>query len=105
MVALELYRAVTMWNDLGWGRFVLHFIKNKEQQEVDFLIADENRPLLLIEAKLAETKPSEALLKFQAALEIPAVQLINKAGGYRLLSHGNQKILIAPAWHWLATLP
>ena len=105
MVALELYRAVTMWNDLGWGRFVLHFIKNKEQQEVDFLIADENRPLLLIETKLAETKPSEALLKFQAALEIPAVQLTNKAGGYRLLSHGNQKILIAPAWHWLATLP
>jgi predicted AAA+ superfamily ATPase len=105
MVALELYRAVTIWNDLGWGRFALHFIKNKEQQEVDFLIADENCPLLLIETKLAESKPSEALLKFQATLKIPAVQLTQKAGGYRLLSHGDQKILIAPAWHWLATLP
>ena len=105
MVALELYRAVTIWNDMGWGRFTLHFIKNKEQQEVDFLIADENRPLVLIETKLAETKPSKALLKFQASLKIPAVQLTNKGGGYRLLSNGDQKILIAPAWHWLANLP
>ena len=105
MVALELYRAVTIWNDLGWGRFALHFIKNKEQQEVDFLIADENSPLLLIETKLSETKPSEALLKFQTALKVPAIQLTNSAGGYRMISHSGQKILIAPAWHWLATLP
>ena len=105
MVALELYRAVSIWNDMGWGRYKLHFIKNKEQQEVDFIIADENRPLLLIETKLAETKPSPALLKFQAALEIPAVQLTNTAGGYHLFSRGAHKILIAPAWQWLATLP
>ena len=32
MVALELYRAVTLWNEMGWGSFSLHFIKNKEQQ-------------------------------------------------------------------------
>jgi len=105
MVALELYRAVTIWNDTGRGRFTLHFIKNKEQQEVDFIIADENRPLLLIETKLSETKPSSALVKFQSALNIPAVQLTNKAGGYRLFSAGRQKILVAPAWNWLAMLP
>jgi len=39
MVATELCRAVTQWNDLGFGKFSLHFIKNKEKQEVDFLIA------------------------------------------------------------------
>ena len=105
MVALELYRAVTIWNDMGWGRFSLHFIKNKEQQEVDFLIADDNHPFLLIETKLAEKEPSAALLKFQAALKVPAVQLINQASGYRLLSNGDQKILISPAWHWLVNLP
>jgi hypothetical protein len=36
MVALELHRAVSLWNDVGRGRFTLNFIKNKEQQEVDF---------------------------------------------------------------------
>jgi predicted AAA+ superfamily ATPase len=105
MVALELYRALTIWNDMGWGRFTLHFIKNKEKQEVDFLIADENKPLLLIETKLSDTQPSAALLKFQSALNVPAVQLTNRAGGYRLLTSSGQPILIAPSWQWVCALP
>jgi len=105
MVALELWRAITAWNDMGYGRFSLHFIKNKEKQEVDFLIANENIPLLLIEAKSAETQPSAALKKFQNALEIPAVQLIGKGDGYRMLSNNNHPILIAPAYQWLSQLP
>ncbi len=105
MVAIELWRAVTAWNDMGYGHFSLHFIKNKEQQEVDFLIANGNEPFLLIEAKLSETKPSSPLKKFQSALGIPAVQLINKGEGYRIISNGDQYILIAPACQWLSRLP
>ncbi len=105
MVALELYRAVNLWNEAGWGRFSLHFIKNKEQQEVDFLLADDNQPFLMIEAKLSETQPSPALLKFQMFLKIPAVQLTNMPGGYRKLSNAGQPILIAPAWQWLSSIP
>lgn len=105
MVAIELWRAVTAWNDMGYGHFSLHFIKNKEQQEVDFLIANGNEPFLLIEAKLSETEPSSPLKKFQSALGIPAVQLINKGEGYRIISNGDQYILIAPACQWLSRLP
>ncbi len=105
MVALELYRAVTIWNDLGWGKFSLHFIKNKDQQEIDFLLAQENQPLLLIETKLSETRPSPALLRYQAALKIPAIQLINQAGGYRIITNDSQRILVAPAWLWLSDIP
>jgi len=105
MVALELYRAVSLWNDMGRGRFSLNFIKNKEQQEVDFLLVDENQPFLLIETKISETQPSPALLKFQSFLQVPAVQLTNKAGGYRQMEGDGGQILIAPAWHWLSTLP
>lgn len=105
MVAIELYRAVCAWTDLGLGNFSLHFIKNKEQQEVDFLIANDNNPVVLIEAKQSEVQPSPALLKFQNALRIPAVQLINQAGGYRRIANGDQSILITPAWQWLAMLP
>jgi hypothetical protein len=105
MVALELFRAVTLWTDMGIGRFSLHFIKNKEQQEVDFLIADDHEPVLLIEAKVSDTRPSAALLKFQNALGTPAVQLINQQGGYRQISNGKYRILVAPAWQWLALLP
>ena len=105
MVAVELYRAVSLWNDMGYGRFSLHFIKNKEQEEVDFLIAEENDPVLLVEAKLSDPQPSKSLLKFQSALKTPAVQLVNEAGGYRTISNSDQTIMVAPAAQWLAGLP
>ncbi len=105
MVALELYRAVTGWNDMGYGTFTLHFIKNKEQQEVDFLIANEGEPVVLIEAKLTDPEPSSALRKFQRMLRKPAIQLVEEAGGYRLVPNGDQCILVAPAYQWLSGLP
>jgi len=105
MVAAELWRAVTLWNDLGYGRFSLHFIKNKEKQEVDFLIVHNRKPLVLVEAKVSETKPSSALRKFQMALKVPAVQLVSEYEGYKMISNNGQHILIAPAYQWLSQLP
>jgi len=84
---------------------IFHFIKNKEQQEVGFLIADDHRPILLVEAKLADEHPSPALIKFQNALNVPAIQLVDQAGGFKKLSNGSQPVLIAPACQWLAMLP
>ena len=105
MVAMELWRAVTNWNDLGYGQFTLHFIKNKEQKEVDFLIANRNKPVVMIEAKISETQPSSPLKKFQKALNIPAVQLTDEDEGYRMVSNNDQSILVAPAYQWLSQLP
>jgi predicted AAA+ superfamily ATPase len=105
MVACELWRAVTLWSDLGLGNFSLHFIKDKEKREVDFLIAKNRKPFLLIEAKLSDSQPAKSLLAFQNNLRVPAVQLINAGEGYRIIANEKEKILIAPAWQWLAELP
>ncbi|MDY6987933.1 MAG: ATP-binding protein [Thermodesulfobacteriota bacterium] len=105
MVALELFRAVTAWNDRGYGTFSLHFIKNKEQQEVDFLIANEGEPFVLIEAKLSEPEPSPALKKFQSVLRRPAIQLVSEGKTYRMIPNKDQYILVAPAYQWLCGLP
>ena len=105
MVAVELWRGVTQWNDLGFGKFSLHFIRNKEKQEVDFLIANGGKPFLLVEAKISGSQPSTALKKFQTALHIPAVQLLLELEGYKLVSNNGQNILIAPAYQWLSQLP
>jgi uncharacterized protein len=105
MVALELYRAVTAWNDMGQGTFSLHFIKNKEQQEVDFLIANEGEPLVLVEAKLSDTEPSPALKKFQGVLKKPAIQIVEESKGYRMIPNRDQHILIASGYQWLSSLP
>lgn len=105
MVALELLRAVTNWNDRGWGNYALHYVRNREHQEVDFLIAERNRPLLLIEAKSADTTPAPALLKFQRELNVPGVQLVDQPGIWRNVAAPGPQTLIASAPDWLATLP
>ena len=69
------------------------------------MIANEGEPVVLIEAKISETHPSPALKKFQAALDIPAVQLTNEVEGYRILSNKGRSILVAPACQWLSRLP
>ena len=105
MAAIELYRAITCWNDMGYGFFSLHYIKNKEKQEVDFLIANDNEPILLIETKLSDTKPSRSLINFQNQLNIPAVQLIQSGKSFQVLSNNNLPILVSPASLFFAGMP
>jgi len=105
MVALELLRGVSNWNDLGLGHFSLHYIKNRDKEEVDFLIANNNSPFILIETKMSEENPAKSLRKFQKALNIPAVQLVNKPDICKIVSNGENKIMIITADHWLSLLP
>jgi len=105
MVALELYRAVTLWSDLGHGQFSLHFVRDKEKREVDFVIACDRKPVLMVETKLADTKPAQSLSRFQSILNVPAVQLVKNGETFQLVGRGQQKILIVPAWMWLPILP
>ena len=105
MVALELLRAVANWNDWGRGDFSIHYVRNKDKQEVDFLVAQDAKPLFLVECKFSEESVSKGLLKFQGTLDIPAVQLVNKPGVYRSISTGRHKVLIVTASRWLAGLP
>ena len=105
MVALELHRAVCNWNDMGWGEFGLHYIRTKEGREVDFIITQDRRPLLLVEAKLGRQTPSANLLRFQKALGIPAVQLLSSGAGYAVQRHAGLPLLTAPVAYWVPNLP
>jgi hypothetical protein len=86
MVALELLRAVRSWNEWGRGDFGLHYLRNKDKREVDFLLTKDHVPFLAIETKLADTTPAPALLGFQSVLKIPAVQLVHTPGTVRRAS-------------------
>ena len=105
MVALELFRAVSNWNDLGLGNFSLHYLRNRDKEEVDFLLADNQDPFLLIETKLSDDHAAKSLIKFQTMLNIPAIQLVNRSDICKLVSNGNLKIMIISADHWLSLLP
>ncbi|MEK9130121.1 MAG: DUF4143 domain-containing protein, partial [Patescibacteria group bacterium] len=104
MVALELYRAVNNWNEKGYGNFNLHYIKNKEREEVDFLISNNNSPILIIETKNSDDQAAKSLINFQNNLNIPAVQLVNQENIYKIYKNKNNKILITTAHHWLSSL-
>lgn len=105
MVACELFRAVNTWNDQGFGSFSLTYIRTKDGEEVDFLIADKRSPVLLIETKLSDTVISKPLLKFQRMLNVPAVQLVNTAGVHQRIRNGTNDVLAVSAPRWLSQLP
>jgi predicted AAA+ superfamily ATPase len=105
LIALELLRAVTAWNDLGYGDFGLHYIRTKEKREVDFLLAEGRKPFLLVEAKLGDNTPSTNLVRFQKALGVPAVQLLAAGTGFKRIENEGLPLLVAPASWWLPNLP
>ena len=61
-------KAVSYWNDTGLGKYGLHYIRDKDKREVDFLIAKNGHPWTLIEAKHSERVLSKNLEKFQIML-------------------------------------
>lgn len=65
-VACALLKAVHLWTDRGEGEFALHFIRNKEKQEVDFVVVRDGRPWFLVEVKSSAAAPlSPHLRRFQ----------------------------------------
>lgn len=105
MVAVELLRAIYNWNESGLGKFSINYIRNKDKEEVDFVIVKDNLPFLLVETKLSEENVSKSLLNFQRRLNIPAVQLVNKENIFRYIKNENNKVLVVTAHRWLSSLP
>ncbi|MFC1813013.1 ATP-binding protein [Thermodesulfobacteriota bacterium] len=104
MVALELNRAVTLWTDFGFGEYELWYLRNKEKEEVDFLVTESGKPQFMVEAKLSDTDISPHLIKFQNVLGIPAIQLVNKVNVGRRIKNGPHTIVVAGAASWLTHL-
>ena len=104
MVAVELSRAVTLWSDFGFGQYDLCYLRNKDKEEVDFLVTESGNPLFMIEAKFSDTAISPNLIKFQKLLQIPAIQLVNTPNVARKAKNGANYLIVATAADWLAGL-
>lgn len=80
-VACELLALIQLWNDAGLATMDLQFVKLKGQTEIDFLITRDQKPWLLIEAKLSEETVSASHKTLSGHLgAIPLVQVIQKHG-------------------------
>lgn len=101
LVASHLFKAAQIWTDLGEAEIDLHFIRDRDKNEVDFLMTRDSQPWFLIECKTADEKISRNLQYFCNRLGVPGLQLIQKSGIYRKI--GN--VTIASADTWLTNLP
>jgi predicted AAA+ superfamily ATPase len=105
LVALHLAKARDAWNDLGQGDFALHYVRDKEKREVDFLVTRGQRPYLLVETKLSDEAPSPALKYFHERLRPRlSLQLIRHAPPGFLETHPDGIHCLA-ASRFLALLP
>ena len=71
LTALHLLKACHFWTDSGEGLFELHFVRDKEKREVDFLITRDKKPWILIECKSNSKTLSPHLAYFAEMLKTP----------------------------------
>lgn len=65
LVAGHLKAAVESWTDRRLANFDLHYVRDKEKREVDFLVTRDKKPWFLVEAKLTDADLSPHLAHFQ----------------------------------------
>ena len=69
LVASALLKAVHWWSEKGQGQFNLHFLRDKQKREVDFVVVKDGRPWFLVEVKSNErTALSPHLEYFRAQI-------------------------------------
>lgn len=102
LIASHLLKACHFWTDTGEGDFQLHYIRNKEQQEIDFVLIKDRKPWLAIECKMNNTTVSEnEVRKFTSYLKCPFIQVVFNPN---IWSYKNQN-LICSAQFLLNHLP
>ncbi len=99
LVATSLLKELHFLEDSTGDRYGLHYIRDKEKREVDFLITKELKPMVLIEAKWRDNTPSSDLRYYLNRLKLPL--------GYQILGSGEHAIetdhvRIEPATHALS---
>lgn len=86
MVASHLLKSCHFWEDTGEGEFALHYLRNKEKNEIDFLVLKNKKPWFTVECKLSDSSLDPSHLKFQQALQIPHFQIVNRPDLYKKCS-------------------
>lgn len=98
LIACHLLKAVDCWTDTGEGDFSLHYVRDKEKRELDFVIVRDRKPWLVVESKLSDTLPSPAWKTFLPQLGCGiGVQVIATPGHWTWHDVGDSRVLVASA--------
>jgi predicted AAA+ superfamily ATPase len=98
LVALSIYKEILYRKDVLGEDYSLHFLRNKSQNEVDFLICHEKCPLMMVEAKLSDKNLENSFHIFEKGLGvIPKIILVKNLDRNFTLKTGIQ-VLQASRW-------
>jgi len=98
LIAGSILKACHHWTDGGEGEFDLHYLRNKEKKEIDFLITKAKNPFLPIEVKWRDTEPSNNWNAFMKDLNCEyAVQVVFNSGIRKIYFRDNYRLLVISA--------
>lgn len=101
LVACALLKEAHRAQDAAGEDVALHYVRDRDGREVDFLIVKDGRPWQLVEAKWAEADTSRHLRLFFADRQLRRVQVVGTATEARSFADG---LRVEPATAFLAAL-
>jgi uncharacterized protein len=90
IVACALLKEIQRKIDVDGEPFDLHYIKNKDGYEIDFLVTYQKKPHQLIEVKWQDTNLSPNFKKLLADLSIPRIQVVSELAQAKSFSTGER---------------
>ena len=101
LVACALLKEVHRRCDVDGDPMSLHYARNKDGHEVDFLLVRKNRPCLLLEVKWQDDALSPHFRKLFPAGSFPRVQIVGELRRSKSFPSGER---VVPARDFLATM-
>lgn len=105
LMALHLRKACDAWSDWGYGDFNLHYVRDKEKREIDFVITKDQKPYLLVETKLSESDIPRDLYYFQERLKPAHTFQVIRNFPQRYIRRPKENISLCSADRFLCRLP
>ena len=101
LVACALLKELHRAQDVEGEDVGLHYVRDRDGHEIDFLITRDRRPWLLIEVKAADAAPSANFRGLLAAEPVQRVQVVGELAQSRSFPNG---LRVEPAQRFLAGL-
>lgn len=99
LVALSLLKEIHLRMDTLGEVFDLHYLQNKQKNEIDFILTKDRKPYMMIEVKESDSQASANFAYFEKALPgLKKVQLVKNLSQSRRTAQG---VLITPLAEWL----
>lgn len=100
-IATAMLKHAHFKHDVLGQKTALHYLRDKEKREVDFLLVSDKKIELIVEAKVSDSNPSPALVYYSQRLQVEdKVQVVRRLP----LSLDVKGIKVRAAAEWLTTL-